>query len=703
VKVSLIFPPVTDPRAPHLALPSLAAVLRAANVQTSLIDLDLEGLLHVVSGPRLEQAAFRLARTSPATDRARRLLRRAVHLPEEVSRALSSLRDPQRFYDAHAYNDARAALGDALELVSIASAQAGYDVRYDILDVQYEVRGADPAVLADLIRVTGERRLNLFADHWEEDLFPRLIREQPDLVGVSISNRQQIIPGLTLARALRERGHFVVLGGTVFTKFADALGRRPAFFEHFADAVVLYEGETALLALLEQLQTGRDFSRVPNLLYLERGMVRATATHVEDVASLPVPDFEGLPLDNYLAPARVLPILTGKGCYFNRCKFCDIPYINHVSRKPYRVRPPERVAADCLALEARFGCRHFIITDEALSPKLLDGFADALLATGRNDLSFVGYARLEKGFSRQLCQKLSRVGFRKLFFGLESGHQATLDHMNKGIDVADAPVVLGNLRAAEINFHVFSIVGFPEEPPESAEATFRFFVDNASIIDHPGNSFDVHPFGLELRTQYYAEAKQMGVVISPRALSRDFVIGLRDEHWSSTRGMNGARARQLIAEYTEQLRKVFDRYHNCPEQLWPGYEEYAVLYGDRYRRHPFTFRTSVPESDQTPHRVCLAATVDVDQDGGTVQLQGRHGSMALSRTTCNWLLANRFVTVAQQRALFFRAGVESVPQVLDRSYRDLVARLAARGLVRVEIQNAGPAAAWQPGVRAAHG
>ena len=85
---------------------------------------------------------------------------------------------------------------------------------------------------------------------------------------------------------------------------------------------------------------------MPNYLYLEKGVVKVTPSRTEDVPSLPTPDFDGLPLDRYLSPAPVLPILTGKGCYFNRCKFCDIPYINHISKKAYRVRSAGQVVED---------------------------------------------------------------------------------------------------------------------------------------------------------------------------------------------------------------------------------------------------------------------------------------------------------------------------------------------------------------------
>ena len=95
---------------------------------------------------------------------------------------------------------------------------------------------------------------------------------------------------------------------------------------------------------------------------------------------------------------------------------------------------------------------------------------------------------------------------RRCFFGLESGAQETLDHMDKGIRVAEVPGILRNCREAGIAFHLFSIVGFPEESESSARKTLKFFLDNRNVVDQPDNSFDIHRFGLDLRTRYFDEA-----------------------------------------------------------------------------------------------------------------------------------------------------------------------------------------------------
>ncbi|WP_328978471.1 radical SAM protein [Streptomyces canus] len=635
MKVTLIFPPATDPRSPHLALPSLAAVLRGSGVDTELLDADLEGMLALLAPDRVRAAGEQLRAKARTASRGRRAsLEHAIGLtemlPERVPDALAVFDDADRFHDPLEFRVARDTISDCLDVVSLAAPAA---LRYNIDPLDYRVDGVDIQQLVDLVAVTGDPRSNLFADFWENDLLPRLESRSPDLVGITITNRQQVIPGLTLARALRRRGHFVVLGGTVYSKFAAELGRLPEFFEHFADGVVVYEGETAITELVDRLQGDRDFSRVPNFLYLRGGQVHATRTHVEDVTALPTPDFSGLSLDSYLTPEPVLPILFGKGCYFNRCKFCDIPYINSISPRAYRVRSTERIVDDVLKLERRFGVRHFQFTDEALAPALLDRLATALEPHRDRGFRFVGYARLERTFTAELCQRIAAMGVTKLFFGLESGAQETIDHMDKRIRIDEVPAVLRNCRDAGIAFHLFSIVGFPEESEESAWKTYRFFADNADVIDAPGNSFDIHPFGLELRTRYADRAEDHGIIISPDALTKEFVIGV-DEGWVNTRGLTQDDVHRLLRQFGLLLRRVYRRYHAGAQPLWPPFEEFALLYADRYTRAAFPYRTSLPPPSQSSRyrlRWSPSATV-VSRPDGTVVVGSRHGRIRLPRT-----------------------------------------------------------------------
>jgi anaerobic magnesium-protoporphyrin IX monomethyl ester cyclase len=634
VHVTLLFPPATDPRSPHLSLPSLAATLRGAGVRTTLRDCDLEGMLSLIAPERVAEAVLVCkARLDHAThDHDRSRLRSALLHADAITAAIGDaparLRDPEAFYNPHLFLNAREAIVRAQEIVSAAAGP----VHYSTGPVRYDVDGCSTAKLHDIADVTANPRLNLFDQYYREQVLPELARDPADIVGISILNGQQVLPGLALARLLKEQGHFVVIGGTVFSKFVPQLLERPDFFKLFCHGLVAYEGETALLALLDQLAGARDFASVPNLLHLAvDGRVIEGPVHVEDVNALPTPDFSGLPMEHYLAPRPVLPILTGKGCYFNRCRFCDIPFINKVANKAYRVRTPDRIAADVAALQQRHGVRHFEITDEALAPRLLLHLADALDDHPAVEARFVGYARLEPGFTPEVCARIQQMGVRKLFFGLESGSQATLDHMDKGIHVETARAVLQHCSDAGIAFHLFSIVGFPEETEERARETLQFFLDNHAVLDHPRNSFDIHPFSLDLRTDYYDRAADWGVAIDTSALDGlDFPVNA--ERWRNTRGLDETARDRLLAEFQRELLAGFPTFRRFPAHLWPGFEEYAVLYADRYAARPFLYRFTLPPSDD-PMRLRLewSESVRIEQANGSCRVECLTGDAVVPR------------------------------------------------------------------------
>lgn len=590
MKVLLLYPPAGDVRAPQLALPSLAAFLSPTHT-VQIRDLNLEAVLHFLQPDVIHESLNALKQRDNLSSKAQSLVTLAPKIIEVASQAPRILRTAESFFDPHQFNTAR----DSIQaILAVNTALLRPEVVWSILPLAYEIKAADPAALTDILSTTATDEGNVFAPLWRSQLLVEIENERPDVIGITLTNRQQWWPALYLARLLKAAGYFVVLGGALLSKFVNSLQQLPVFFETFCHVVIMYEGEHAFLGLLNALENKKSLCHVPNLLYLENDEVHVTPTFIEDVPTLPTPDFGQSRLDQYFVPYPVLPILTGKGCYFNRCKFCDIPYINHVSRKPYRVRPVDTIVQDIQELYKQTGCKNFLITDEALAPKLLKELALALKQQGLTQFSFTGYARFEAGFTQELCDLLGEIGFKKLYFGLESASQRTIDHMDKGVKVEHIIPVLKHCHHANIAFHIFSIIGFPQESESEARKTFEFFLDNQSLINQASNSFDIHPFGLQLHTAYFKESAQNGIKFNGQILNREFVLGLDSGEWTNQEGLSAERVAQLINDdFYPQLRRVYQRWHNTPLHLWSGFEEYATLYSDWYSTRTFTAITSI--------------------------------------------------------------------------------------------------------------
>ena len=90
-------------------------------------------------------------------------------------------------------------------------------------------------------------------------------------MGISIIHAGQVIPGLTLARILRDRyPHLhIVIGGSVFARHQDILKDKKKLFEEMFHSIILFEGEHPLDQLIKRLKDGKSLDTVPNLIYVK--------------------------------------------------------------------------------------------------------------------------------------------------------------------------------------------------------------------------------------------------------------------------------------------------------------------------------------------------------------------------------------------------------------------------------------------------
>jgi len=686
-RVVLIHPPINDPRSPRLALPSLAACLRTWGIATRQIDLDLESLLAVLTPERILRDGRRLRTSGGASaaawvENAETLARRAESLAEQISAALAVLRDPERFFAPGELSSARDLIFDAVELVGAA---ADPPVRYRLDLLQYDVLGVDPARLSDLIAAASLPRANVFHEHWEEKLYPSLERDAPDLVGISVSTRMQIIPALALARGLKRRGHFVVLGGSLLTKFAERLALLPEFFAHFADAVVVHEGETALAALLEEIRGNRVLERVPNLLYATAGRVRRTRVHQEDLRQLPTPDFDGLPLERYLSPLRVLPVRFGRGCYWNRCRFCSSSKVNRLLPQRYRTRAPAQVVADMLGYRERYGCRHFVFVDEALPPPALDQIAELLLARGEEELRFSTYARFEVGFSRERLVRAARAGLRQIYFGLEAADQATLDEIDKGISLPVVVPVLRGCRDAGIRYFVFTMYGLPGQGAQSIRETAAFFQRNRDLFTPDAGDFTFRPFELQEGTPYADEPGRHGIVFPPGSRERELVVSF-GRRWTCARDLGNEELERLAGSLNVELLKMFPNLGVFPPLLWPALEEWSLLYASHFGSGPLPSRLSLPEEAGALCRLRWDPFATVADVEGRVIATNRRASVETSPESYRGIAATGFQPPAAILGRFAghrvepgSAAAETASESLQALLRTNLLQLQCRG------------------------
>ena len=191
--------------------------------------------------------------------------------------------------------------------------------------------------------------------------------------GISVAFPGQVQPAFSLAYALRARcpGVHVTVGGPALTQML--LRLKGELLEKalgpFHSAVV-YEGEIALLAMARAIERGEDPAS---------GGPRHPGDQIEDM-SPPGPDFDGLPLDRYLAPELVLPYDPTRGCYWGVCTFChyglaEVGTARTASARRGRARSPR-------ALSAKHGVRVFYFSQDVFSPRIATRIARGIRERG---------------------------------------------------------------------------------------------------------------------------------------------------------------------------------------------------------------------------------------------------------------------------------------------------------------------------------
>lgn len=550
--VFLTFPPNWTPSMPHLALPTLTAYLRGHGVQVTQRDLNIEVFDTVLTRGHVERALARLrAEYGPRGER--RAPRAAPAPPELVARALAEgplvaarVEDAKRTIKSQAFFDGPTGLA-ALTTVDAALQIASLP----FYPAALELTTYRPAHTADssraILREVRDPQVNMLIELYREGVLQDIIRERPDVVGISIPSMAQLVPGLTLAALIKDAGLpcHVTVGGPHITMLRERIARTPALFTLF-DSAVVFDGEAPLLALCRALESGGDLSAVPGLIYRDGETIRANArAESAKIGALPQPDFDGLPLDRYLAPELALPLMTARGCYFGKCAFCNVGY----GEPEFSLMRTEMLASQMLDLKKRYGVRQIFFSDEALTPRTMRELSQIMARDGV-PLLWGGCARFEKPLTGELLRQVYAGGGRMFLFGLESASEAIMQRMVKGTALEHMHRILRESTAAGIWNHTFFFFGFPGETLADAQQTVNFLYEHQEHI----HSAAFGTFLLEVDAPAHRHPQSFGITRVVEHPDKDLAIYF---DYEVAEGMDSALAERVADSFLNALPAKF--------------------------------------------------------------------------------------------------------------------------------------------------
>jgi len=318
-----------------------------------------------------------------------------------------------------------------------------------------------------------------FYEHLTND--PQL--DSTDCFGISVVYDHQLTHAVWLSRALKKRWpeKLVLLGGTAISQYYKYLkdkGHMKHFFKH-CDAIVVGEGETAICQIAELQGNLSSGAHIRNTITYDRTkdeLLLPERICYESLPTLGTPVYD-YPWHLYLSPERGVNYSPTRGCYWNRCTFCDYGLNTDMPTSPWRERKIDQVIADLEDARQRHGVQYVYFAVDVMSPTYLEKLSDAML-DAHLEVRWSAELRMEKVFSVERCEKMARAGCKCISFGMESGNQRVLDLIDKGTKVQYMSDTMRNFSRAGIAVQLMAFHGFPTETEAERSATMEFIADN---------------------------------------------------------------------------------------------------------------------------------------------------------------------------------------------------------------------------------
>ena len=231
------------------------------------------------------------------------------------------------------------------------------------------------------------------------------------------------------------------------------------------DYVVVGEGETAILKILDDIENKTEPEEFPALI------VQPYNSKLS-LNGMPLPDYESIDFSQYEIPNGVNTEFS-RGCTA-KCTFCEETHF-----WKYRQRKAIDILEEVEWLYYNKGTTVFWFIDSLVNGNVneLRAFCKAVEAKGL-DIHWTGYSRCDGRMNLEYFKDLKAGGCIMLNYGCESGSQKVLDDMHKNVTIAEMEQNLIDGKKVGIYAATNWIVGFPTEEYQDFADSMTFLWRN---------------------------------------------------------------------------------------------------------------------------------------------------------------------------------------------------------------------------------
>jgi len=245
------------------------------------------------------------------------------------------------------------------------------------------------------------------------------------------------------------------------------------------DYVITGEGERSFVELLEHLRGRRPIDQVAGL-HFRRGH-RTTQTtpqpFIEDLDSLPLPDYDLLDQDKYASVLsygytirRQGVILSSRGCPM-KCKYCF-----KTMGPKYRPRSVRSVVDEIETLQREHGIRDILFVDDTfnLQPNRAEAIFREIIARGLQCNYYFPAGLRAELMSPELVDLMVEAGTIWVTYAVETVVPRLRQLAGRAGNSAKAAQIIDYTADRRIMVGLFFMIGFPTETRDEAMATLDF-------------------------------------------------------------------------------------------------------------------------------------------------------------------------------------------------------------------------------------
>jgi len=305
---------------------------------------------------------------------------------------------------------------------------------------------------------TGSLSIEFYSEFYDEaEQIVKACRDA-DIIGFGCTSPQYKY-ALLLAKQIKTEGNRVVFGGIHPSALPELVLEQDCI-----DAIVIGEGEKAMLQLVEDVDKGVNISK---RIY--------GADYIENLDDLPFPDRNTIKNERNIQQAfqdngvRISSVLSSRGCPF-RCSFC----CSHVLwQRKVRFRSPSNILDEVEQLVKNWDLQFLKFADDTITTNKQQVIEFCKLKIERGIKIPYGANAQINTVDEEMLRYMAKSGCQELWYGVESGSPRILKEIHKNTDVNKIKTVFKLTQDYGIKTRAYFLLGMPNETIEDIEMTER--------------------------------------------------------------------------------------------------------------------------------------------------------------------------------------------------------------------------------------